>query len=130
MRNERILIVDNNPSNRTMTLHAVASLGYAAEAVAGAADALAALDHAQFAAILMDCDMAGIDGYHASGEVRRRYAQIPIIAITGNDAERQPERCLDCGMDDYLNKPLRRVDLADTLALWIYSNRTERSASA
>jgi signal transduction histidine kinase len=71
----RVLIVDDNPVNQIVTVRAVNHLGYAGEVVAGGEQALEAIDRDQFAAILMDCQMPGLDGYQAAAEIRRREAR-------------------------------------------------------
>ena len=119
-----VLIVDDNPVNRTVALRAVNTLGYAASVVDGGERALEAVDRAQFAAILMDCHMPGLDGYQTAGQIRLRETQggsrrrTPIIALTASAAEGDPERCRMAGMDDYLTKPLRIAALSRTLEQW------------
>jgi signal transduction histidine kinase/CheY-like chemotaxis protein len=121
---ERILIVDDNPVNQIVALRAVNNLGYVAEVVAGGEQALEAVDRAPFAAILMDCQMPGLDGYQATLQIRRREAQAgsprrtPIIAMTAGATEGDPERCRVAGMDDYLTKPLRMAALSQALERW------------
>jgi CheY-like chemotaxis protein len=121
---DRILIVDDNPVNQIVALRAVGNLGYSAEVVAGGAQALEAVARGQFAAILMDCQMPGLDGYQATAQIRCREAQAPskrrtpIIAMTANVAEGDPERCRAAGMDDYLTKPIRMTTLSHALKQW------------
>jgi len=121
---ERILIVDDNPVNQIVALRAVNNLGFTAEVVAGGEQALEATDRTTFAAILMDCQMPGLDGYQASAQIRQREAQagdhrhVPIISMTASVSEGDPQRCRAAGMDDYLTKPLRMAALSGALALW------------
>jgi signal transduction histidine kinase/CheY-like chemotaxis protein len=120
----RVLIVDDNPVNQIVALRAVSSLGYAAEVVAGGEQAMAALERDSFAAILLDCQMPGLDGYQVAKLIRRRESQersqgrIPIIAMTANQSEGDPERCRAAGMDDYLGKPIRLATLSGILERW------------
>src|SRR5581483_2891064 len=69
---ERILIVEDNPINQIVALRAVNSLGYVAEVASGGEQAITALEAGEFAAILMDCQMPGKDGYQVSREIRTR----------------------------------------------------------
>ena len=69
--------------------------------------------------------MPSMDGYQTAAEIRRREREsgrgvhIPIIAMTANAAEGDPERCRQAGMDDYLGKPVRLSALSQTLERWI-----------
>ena len=131
----RILIVEDNPVNQIVALRAVGTLGYAAEVASGGEQALEALRRDRFAAILMDCQMPGMDGYQAAGEIRRReshapsQAHTPIIAMTANAVEGDIERCQAAGMDDYLTKPIRMAALSRALERWTRAAATGSAAS-
>jgi CheY-like chemotaxis protein len=133
---ERVLIVDDNPVNQIVALRAVGHLGYAAEVVSGGEPALEALERERFAAVLMDCQMPGMDGYQAAREIRRREchgrskARTPIIAMTANAAEGDPERCRAAGMDDYLTKPIRMAELSRALELWTRASAATSPAAS
>jgi signal transduction histidine kinase/DNA-binding NarL/FixJ family response regulator len=120
---KRILIVDDNPVNQLVASGAVGKLGYIVELAAGGEQAVEAAGRDGFAAILMDCQMPGVDGYRAAAEIRAREMQAgahrtPIIAMTANVIEGDPERCRAVGMDDYLPKPLQIAALSDALERW------------
>jgi CheY-like chemotaxis protein/HPt (histidine-containing phosphotransfer) domain-containing protein len=85
--------------------------------------ALEAYQEERFDAVLMDCQMPGIDGFEATREIRRREEEsgrhIPIIALTANAMKGDREHCISVGMDDYLSKPFGLQELQETLAKWI-----------
>jgi signal transduction histidine kinase/CheY-like chemotaxis protein len=60
-------------------------------------------------AILMDVRMPVMDGYEATGAIRgleREDADIPIIAMTADAFAEDIQKCLECGMNDHLAKPI------------------------
>ena len=74
-----------------------------------------------YAAILMDCQMPGLDGWEATRRIRAAEVEfhVPIIAMTGVTVDGSRERCLTAGMDDYLAKPLRREQLDAAIGRWL-----------
>ncbi len=116
---ERILVVEDNAVNRRLALAFVSKLGFAGEAVADGAEAVAAAARSRFAAILMDCEMPLMNGFSATIEIRRREApgsRVPIVAMTANAMAGDRERCLEAGMDDYVTKPVLIEKLEEALA--------------
>ena len=117
-----VLVVDDNANNQLVALGILRLLGYRAEVAANGYEALAALDRADYDAILMDCQMPEMDGFTATGEIRRREGpgrRTPVIAMTAGASDADRDRCLAAGMDDFLAKPVRPGDVGAALARWI-----------
>ncbi|HEX3129619.1 MAG TPA: ATP-binding protein [Thermoanaerobaculia bacterium] len=118
----RILIADDHPINRAVALALLQDLGYTGEAVESGPAALAMLEERPFDALLLDCEMVGLDGYDTCRALRRREAgsrRLPVIALTAYAMPGDREKCLAAGMDDYIPKPFRGVDLATVLDDWL-----------
>ncbi len=117
----RILVAEDNPVNQKVTRLLLHRLENSVDVVADGFEVLDALARAPYDLILMDCEMPGLDGYQATGEVRkgRHQPQIPIIAVTAHALEHDREKCLAAGMNDYLAKPMTIDQLDSVLARWL-----------
>jgi CheY-like chemotaxis protein len=107
-------------------------LGYEADVVDDGRAGLAAMEHGQYAVVLMDCLMPELDGYSATIELRKREVatgrpRVPVIALTASARPEDRQRCLDSGMDDFLSKPIRGASLEAVLTRWMPDgSQTER----
>ena len=124
----RILVAEDNRTNQEVAVAILRKLGYQADVVADGAEAIRALQQNDYAAVLMDCAMPGMDGYEATRSIRQakpetRNAGVPIIAVTADAMDADREQCLSFGMNDYLAKPIEPRQLAQVLHKWA-STRT------
>jgi PAS domain S-box-containing protein len=105
----RILLVDDAEINREVGRGLLESLGYRVEMVSSGSEAVEAVRHSPYAAIVMDCLMPDMDGYEATRRIRALEGpgrHTPIVALTAAAMAGDRERCLAAGMDDYVSKPL------------------------
>ena len=115
-----VLVADDNVINREVAQAMLERVGCR---VAVAEDGNAALEQAhrlRFDAIMMDCQMPGMDGYAATAAIRRieaerRTQSTPIIALTANVLARDRTRCLEAGMNLFLAKPFSQDQLVAVL---------------
>ncbi|WDE01416.1 response regulator [Thalassomonas actiniarum] len=73
----------------------------------------------EFDIIFMDCFMPQMDGFEAARQIRRREnadQHVKIIALTAGSQTEDKQKCLDAGMDDFINKPISRDAILNTLA--------------
>ncbi|MBI1775917.1 MAG: PAS-domain containing protein [Proteobacteria bacterium] len=139
LRPERILLVEDNATNRMVALYQLGRLGFAADVAVDGQVALDALERARYDLVLMDCHMPEVDGYEATRTIRRREAaqpstngkgRLPIIAITANATAEQRGLCEAAGMDDFLAKPVTLTQLAEVLERWLGPDPAAAAAEA
>ncbi len=117
----RVLVVEDNVTNRTVVAAQLGILGYTAEVVDCARGGLEAFSLRHHNIVLMDCEMPEMDGYEATAEIRRRESgarHTVVIALTAHATEGDRERCLNAGMDDYISKPVKLDALTEMLDSW------------
>ena len=90
-------------------------LGLSADVVPDGVKAVEAAEQNTYDVVLMDYQMPEMDGYEATGIIRRRNPDIRVIAMTANAMKGDREKCLAAGMHDYISKPIRSDALAAAL---------------
>jgi len=113
-----VLVVDDDPANRTVTRLQVERLGYPADTAENGAQAVAAVMRGDYQVVLMDCHMPTMNGLIATAEIRRLAARTrgpAIIAVTAEAGGVWAQRCREAGIDEVLEKPVRAHQLAETL---------------
>jgi CheY-like chemotaxis protein/HPt (histidine-containing phosphotransfer) domain-containing protein len=121
----RVLLAEDNLVNQKVAVHILRRLGYEVDVVGDGQLALDALVARDYDAVLMDCQMPVLDGYGATAQLRVRegdHRHTPVIALTASAMQSDKDRCLAAGMDDYLAKPVRAVQLGQVLARWTSSD--------
>lgn len=124
----RILLAEDNITNQQVTMAVLENLGLQADAVANGQEAITALTAHAYDLVLMDCQMPVLDGYDATRLIRQGAStadnhRVPIIAMTAHARQSERDRCLQCGMDDFLTKPVLPQALAIILAKWLPADR-------
>jgi len=115
----RVLIVDDEKSQRDLLEGFLQSLGLETAAVASAEEALAQLQSAPFGMVLLDVRLPGMSGLEALPEIHAIAPELPVLLITAYGDLRQAVAAVKSGAVDYLVKPVDLDELeaviADTL---------------
>ena len=119
----RVLVAEDNVVNQKLVARLLEKRGHNVKVVANGREALGALEQGAYDLVLMDVQMPEMDGFEATGELRKREEQtgchIPVIALTAHAMKGDRERCLQAGMDGYLSKPIRPLELNDLLEKYV-----------
>lgn len=111
----RVLVADDNETNRFVISNMLSQRGIQAECVADGQQALDMLaQHSDFACVFLDLQMPTMGGEEAVQHIRRstgRYASIPVVALTAHAMKGDAERCIAMGMSHYLSKPIESEKL-------------------
>jgi CheY-like chemotaxis protein/HPt (histidine-containing phosphotransfer) domain-containing protein len=105
-------VVEDNEVNKKVATRMLARLGHYSEAVGDALQGLEAVNAKTFDIIFTDCELPGMSGYDFATTLRKeKPTGPPIIAMTANAMKGDREKCISAGMDDYLAKPIKLIDL-------------------
>ena len=71
--------------------------------------------------VLMDIMMPEMDGFQTTREIRKqkRFAKLPIIAVTAKATKNDQVLCMEAGTDDYLAKPIDLHQLFSLVRVWM-----------
>jgi two-component system sensor histidine kinase EvgS len=117
-----ILVAEDNDVNRMYIDRLLTRMGHTVTTAVDGEQVLERFVRGRFDAILMDCQMPGLDGYDTTREIRRLEAESGaprtlIVAMTAGATDDIRIRCLEAGMDDALTKPLVDTELESILKL-------------
>ncbi|MDQ8179032.1 response regulator [Pelagicoccus sp. SDUM812005] len=124
---KRVLLVDDNAINRKLGKRFLQQMKLDVTLATNGREAFETATSQDFDLVLMDLQMPELDGMEATQKIRQTdgpRSEVPIVALTANAFTDVREQCRNAGMDDFLTKPLRVNELAETLERWI--NRPQK----
>ncbi|NQV27145.1 MAG: response regulator [Rhodopirellula sp.] len=116
----RILLAEDNAVNQRLAQRTLEKAGHSVAVANNGEEAVAAVGRESFDLVLMDVQMAVMDGFQATAQIREqeigsgRHQQ--IMAMTAHALKGDRERCLAAGMDGYVSKPIRTSELFAAIA--------------
>ncbi|MEP0173759.1 response regulator, partial [Marinobacter sp.] len=107
----KVLLVEDNPVNRTLTRRLLEKLGCDVMTANDGEAASSLWQWHPFDLIFMDCVMPRVDGFEATRRLRQWEKdhgrdRVPVVALTASAMEKDEERCREAGMDSFVAKPV------------------------
>ena len=127
---KRVLVVDDNDFNRQVARELIVITGADVQTADDGLQAVAAASRGGFDLVLMDLQMPHMDGYSAAREIRRRYPDLPIVALTAHAMREEREKVLANGMNNILTKPILSDALYALLARYLLGRSTPAEPDA
>lgn len=122
MKGRVVLIVDDLDITRQGTAFAVEGVGFDTDQASSGFEALEKIKARAYAAVLMDYNMPEMNGIDCTAKIREMEAgtgrRTPIIGMTASEDAGLRERCLQAGMDDYIDKSCSTAELLLVLEKW------------
>jgi two-component system response regulator MtrA len=126
---ERILLVEDDPSIREVTALGLARAGFRVTATADGRDGLQRARHDEFELILLDVMLPTLDGFEVCREIRKS-STIPVIMLTARGDPTDVVVGLELGADDYVIKPFELSELVARVRAVLRRTRAEREDPA
>jgi signal transduction histidine kinase/CheY-like chemotaxis protein len=115
----RILIAEDNLVNQRLTTRLLEKRGHSVVVAGNGREALEALEKESFDLVFMDVQMPVMDGFEATAAIRKKEGssgvRVPVVALTAHAMKGDQEKCRAGGMDGYLTKPIRPLELDEVL---------------
>jgi signal transduction histidine kinase len=108
LKDKVVLVVEDNKINQEIIVSVLDEVGMIVDVVENGEEALALFDinKDEYSLVIMDIQMPVMDGYEATRELRKLDKDIKIIALSANMMSDDIQKMKECGMDDYLSKPI------------------------
>ncbi|MET1255178.1 GAF domain-containing protein [Aliikangiella maris] len=112
-----ILLAEDNPINQQVAREIIQDFGATITIVDNGKKAVDLVNTHPFDIVLLDMQMPVMDGYRATQIIRETISadKLPVIAMTANVMKGDRERCIDCGMNDFIGKPFERLELFEVI---------------
>jgi len=128
----RILIADDNATNRVVASRVLERHGHKVVAVEDGQEAVLAAQQDEFDLVLMDMMMPGMDGLEATRRIRELPSPLALIPVVGLTANTQPEdliACREAGMNAVASKPISAAKLLEAIGQALAANAAALAAS-
>ena len=123
MMNDLVLIVDDDPSVSKMLYKVIKSNNLEGDVAESGEEALQMIAEKEYALMLLDINLHGMDGFEVIEQLRAQGVKLPIIIVSGRKEDFDTLYGLDIGADDYVTKPFNPVTLGAKVKALIRRSR-------
>ncbi len=115
-----ILLVEDNDDNRLLLLYYLKKTPHHVDVAENGAIAVEKFSSGKYDLVLMDVQMPVMDGYTATGEIRkleesRGLKRTSVLALTANAMKEDEQKSREAGCDGHLTKPIRKAVLLEAI---------------
>jgi signal transduction histidine kinase/CheY-like chemotaxis protein/HPt (histidine-containing phosphotransfer) domain-containing protein len=119
-----LLLAEDHPVNRTVLVSQLNAAGFVVETANDGQEAIELFASGRYGLVLTDLNMPRMNGLELTAAIRELesrdgLARTPVIALSANVMEGEPERCIAAGTDDFMGKPTTIPFLASKLRHWL-----------
>ena len=119
----QVLVVEDMKVNLMLIAKILNNHGCIVSSATNGQEAIEDMHNNRYDIVFMDCQMPEMDGFEATQHIReeekKNQRHTAIIALTADAMSGDREKCLQAGMDDYLNKPFKSEQITEMLRKWI-----------
>ncbi|MBK1734681.1 hypothetical protein CKO15_05140 [Halorhodospira abdelmalekii] len=126
------LVVDDEPVNAMLLETVLSARGFRVVTAADGEEAVARFQEHAVDMVLMDIMMPGVDGYEATRRIKAldRGGFVPVLFVTALTDEQRLAQCIEAGGDDFVTKPISRVQLNAKIDAWLRTRELYRTVVA
>ena len=113
LKDLKILVVDDNEVNQRLAILIFRKMGFKCDVSSDGKEAFEMYQKKAYDLIFMDLQMPVMDGLESTKLIRafendsETLKRATIIALTGSELQENRESCIEVGMDDFIEKPMR-----------------------
>ncbi len=115
---KKILVAEDNDSNFILMSYILKKY-YEFERAKNGQEAVEKADSGKFDLILMDIKMPIMDGMEATRQIREKYPDLPIVALTANAFDSDRTMAMEAGCNDFLSKPVSSQLCIETIKKYL-----------
>lgn len=131
MKNLNVLLVEDNEINQMVACSFLKKWGMGVTIANDGKEALSIIESKDFQLVLMDLQMPEMDGYESTSKIRsmedKYFKTVPILAFSSSSLILSVEKALQCGMNDFVTKPLIPEDLQSKINKYVMNTTIQQS---